>query len=48
VEGVSSCAFCGQVLLEMGLNVGVMQNAFTFGVLVVVLGLELWPPAFII
>lgn len=33
VKGVSSFASCGQVLLEMGRNVGVMENAFTFRVL---------------
>jgi len=46
VKGVSSFASCGQVPLEMGRNVGVMQNAFSFGVLAVVLELKLWPAAF--
>jgi hypothetical protein len=41
VKGVSSFASCGQVLLEMGRNVGVMQNAFSFGVQAFMLGLKL-------
>lgn len=37
MKGVSFFASCGQVLFEMGRNVGVMQNAFSFGVLAVVM-----------
>ena len=47
MKGVSSFASCGQVLLEMGRNVGVMQKAFSLGVLAVMLGLKLWQSAFI-